>query len=263
MRLKRNQIKKEEGVGYWQSYSDMMAALLLIFVLIIAVTIVALNDYKERLAAQNEELLARQDLLERQADEYMRLKEELEEKQAEIDKIIGVKQEIIEALNSEFSKEQIAINIDQQTGAIVFDASILYDRSKSQLKAEGVKFLDKFLPIYIGVLFKDEFKDDIAEIIIEGHTDTDSGYMYNLGLSQDRALSVVQYCLSDSSLSKEQKEQLRSMITANGRSFSNPVYDADGKVDLAKSRRVEVKFRLKDEEMIQELQSILEGGNAQ
>ena len=263
MRQKRNQIKKEEGVGYWQSYSDMMAALLLIFVLIIAVTIVALNDYKERLAAQNEELLARQDLLERQADEYMRLKEELEEKQAEIDKIIGVKQEIIEALNSEFSKEQIAINIDQQTGAIVFDASILYDRSKSQLKAEGVKFLDKFLPIYIGVLFKDEFKDDIAEIIIEGHTDTDSGYMYNLGLSQDRALSVVQYCLSDSSLSKEQKEQLRSMITANGRSFSNPVYDADGKVDLAKSRRVEVKFRLKDEEMIQELQSILEGGNAQ
>lgn len=256
---RRDHVKKEENVSYWQSYSDMMAALLLIFVLVIAVAIVALNDYKEKLAEQNEELLARQDLLEKQADEYLKLKEELEEKQAEIDKIIGVKQEIIEALNSEFSKEQIAINIDQQTGAIVFDANILYDRSKSQLKPEGVKFLDKFLPIYIGVLFK----DDIAEIIIEGHTDTDSGYMYNLGLSQDRALSVVEYCLSDSSLSKEQKEQLRSVITANGRSFSNPVYDADGKVDLAKSRRVEVKFRLKDEEMIQELQGILERGDTQ
>ena len=212
---------------------------------------------------QNEELLARQDLLEKQADEYLKLKEELEEKQAEIDKIIGVKQEIIEALNSEFSKEEIAINIDQQTGAIVFDASILYDRSKSELKGEGIQFLDRFLPIYIGVLFSSEFKDDIAEIIIEGHTDTDSGYMYNLGLSQDRALSVVEYCLSDSSLSKEQKEQLRSVITANGRSFSNPVYDADGKVDLEKSRRVEVKFRLKDEEMIQELQGILERGDTQ
>ena len=82
-------------------------------------------------------------------------------------------------------------NIDQQTGAIVFDASILYDRSKSELKGEGIQFLDRFLPIYIGVLFSSEFKDDIAEIIIEGHTDTDSGYMYNLGLSQDRALSVV------------------------------------------------------------------------
>ena len=129
-------------------------------------------------------------------------KRKLLEKQAEIDKIIGVKQEIIEALNQEFSKEKIAINIDQQTGAIVFDASILYDRSKSELKGEGIQFLDRFLPIYIGVLFSSEFKDDIAEIIIEGHTDTDSGYMYNLGLSQDRALSVVEYCLSDSSLSK-------------------------------------------------------------
>ena len=73
----------------------------------------------------------------------------------------------------------------------------------------------------------------------------------------------MEYCLSDSSLSKEQKEQLRSVITANGRSFSNPVYDADGKVDLEKSRRVEVKFRLKDEEMIQELQGILERGDTQ
>ena len=84
--------------------------------------------------------------------------------------------------------------------------------------------------------------------------------MYNLGLSQQRALSVVEYCLSDSSLSGKQKEQLRSIITANGRSFSNPVYGENGKVDPAKSRRVEVKFRLKDEEMIQELQKILEGG---
>ena len=61
---RRDHVKKEENVSYWQSYSDMMAALLLIFVLVIAVAIVALNDDKEKLAEQNEELLARQDLLE-------------------------------------------------------------------------------------------------------------------------------------------------------------------------------------------------------
>lgn len=252
--------KTSSETNYWQSYSDMMAALLLIFVLIVAVAIVALNNYKDQLAEQNEELLARQNLLEKQAEEYLRLKEELEAKQKQIDNIIGVKQEIIEALNTELTKQNIVINIDQQTGAIVFDASILYDWSKSELKLEGIQFLDRFLPVYIGVLFSDEFKDDIAEIIIEGHTDTESDYMYNLGLSQQRALSVVEYCLSDSSLTGTQKEQLRSIITANGRSFSNPVYGTDGQVDPAKSRRVEVKFRLKDEEMIQELQKILEGG---
>ena len=51
---RRDHVKKEENVSYWQSYSDMMAALLLIFVLVIAVAIVALNDYKENLAEQNE-----------------------------------------------------------------------------------------------------------------------------------------------------------------------------------------------------------------
>lgn len=29
---RRDHVKKEENVSYWQSYSDMMAALLLIFV---------------------------------------------------------------------------------------------------------------------------------------------------------------------------------------------------------------------------------------
>ena len=41
--------------------------------------------------------------------------------------------------------------------------------------------------------------------------------------------------------------------------MSDPVLDADGKVDKDASRRVEVKFRLKDEEMIQELNKIMQG----
>ena len=43
----------------------------------------------------------------------------------------------------------------------------------------------------------------------------------------------------------------------NGHSMSNPILDADGNVDMDASRRVEVKFRLKDEEMIQELTKIM------
>ena len=39
--------------------------------------------------------------------------------------------------------------------------------------------------------------------------------------------------------------------------------DADGNVDKDASRRVEVKFRLKDEEMIQELNKIMQGDSAE
>ena len=39
--------------------------------------------------------------------------------------------------------------------------------------------------------------------------------------------------------------------------MANPVLDANGNVDKDASRRVEVKFRLKDEEMISELNKIM------
>ena len=50
---------------------------------------------------------------------------------------------------------------------------------------------------------------------------------------------------------------LRSVLTANGKSYSNPIYKEDGAVDLDASRRVEILFRLQDEEMIDEMMDIL------
>ena len=41
--------------------------------------------------------------------------------------------------------------------------------------------------------------------------------------------------------------------------MANPILDADGNVDKEASRRVEVKFRLKDDEMIEELSKIMSG----
>ena len=39
--------------------------------------------------------------------------------------------------------------------------------------------------------------------------------------------------------------------------MANPILDEEGNVDMDASRRVEVKFRLKDEEMIEELNKIM------
>ena len=95
--------------------------------------------------------------------------------------------------------------------------------------------------------------------MIEGHTDTTADYLYNLELSQQRALAVAKYCLDEksSSIPENQIEQLQKIMTANGRSFSNPIYKEDGSVDMDASRRVEFKFRLKDEEMVEEMVRIL------
>lgn len=97
----------------------------------------------------------------------------------------------------------------------------------------------------------------MAEIIIEGHTDSTGSYQTNLRLSQSRALNVVEYCLNMPSLSPAMKLKLQNVITAQGRSESDLIYNEDGTENQDASRRVEIKFRLKDTEMIQEMNNIL------
>ena len=61
----------------------------------------------------------------------------------------------------------------------------------------------------------------------------------------------------NSVLSESERKALQEVLTSSGKSFSNPVYNPDGTVDMEASRRVEILFRLKDEEMIREMIDIL------
>src|SRR5690606_17874858 len=94
-------------------------------------------------------------------------------------------------------------------------------------------------------------------IIVEGHTDTEGGYIYNLRLSQNRAFSVVEVVLHPDFPNFMYQENLESIITANGRSYSEPIYNESGTIDPDKSRRVEFKFRLKDELVLEKLQGLM------
>ena len=240
---------QNEETTYWLSYSDMMAALLLVFVLIISFTMLqAKKQYEDR----TKKLEVQEELIEEQ-------QKIMSEQQEQLDRIIGVKSNLIEDLKKAFDGTDLKVSVDPQTGAITFDSSILFDVNMYDLKPSGEGFLEAFLPRYLNVLLQDEYKPYISEIIIEGHTDTNGTYMYNLELSQERALSVATFCLKDDTtiLTPEEKESLRSIVTANGKSFSNPICNADGSVNLEASRRVEFKFRLKDEDMVNEMIKIL------
>ena len=281
---RRKRKSNEEETSYWLSYSDMMAALLLVFVLIISFTMLQSKrqyEQKERellsqqnvIGEQQKEMESQKGIMDKQKAQLNEQKKEMESQeavvnqqkeqmasqQAQLDKIIGVKSDLISALRDEFDGSDLRVSVDSQTGAITFDASVLFDKGKYEIKEDGKKFLDQFLPRYFNVLLKNDFHQYVSEIIIEGHTDTTADYLYNLELSQQRALSVAKYCLDEksSSISKDQIEQLQKIMTANGRSFSNPVYNTNGSIDMDASRRVEFKFRLKDEEMVEEMVKIL------
>jgi len=317
--------------AHWISYSDMMASLLLVFVLAVVYSVyqyytmlelktqqlneqkaeldratitlalredeleaanVTLMGKQQELAAlqiqlqdQQEDLYAAQTALKTKEDEQTRLqlqllaqqsqmksqqntlnllsaqldqqKLEMQLQQQKMEALLGVRTEIIAALSQELSRANLKAAVDPATGDIVLDSAIFFASSKYDIKPEGKELLSRFVPVYLGVLLRPEYADYVGEIIIEGHTDTAGSYMVNLELSQNRALSVAEYCLNMNTLSYSQQLLFQNLMTAKGRSYSDPIYNPDGTVNMDQSRRVEFKFRLKDTEMIQEINRIL------
>jgi len=204
------------------------------------------------LAASQQQL----DLSQQQLDDANAL---MKAQQKKIDQIVGVKADLISSLNEEFRKQKIAVNIDSQTGAIVLDSNVLFAWGESNLTEDGEEILAQVLPVYCNVLLSDEYSDYVAEVIIDGYTDSSGDYLTNLSLSQSRSYAVAEYLLSNSGgfLTKKQNKELAEKLTANGRSQSSLILDENGNEDADASRRVEIKFRLKDEEMISELSQII------
>ena len=212
-----------------------------------------LTDLQTQLATQQTALDAATLLLNQQKDA-------LAVQTQKIDDLVGVRSQIITALSSALSSANLRATVDANTGDIVLDSAVFFETGSNQIKAEGRALLDQFIPVYLGVLLRDEYRDYLGEIIIEGHTDTKGEYFMNLELSQNRALSVAKYCLQMTSLTDEQRSLLRDILTATGRSYADPVYNADGTVNMDASRRVEFKFSLRDAEMIEEMNRLLSGG---
>ena len=183
----------------------------------------------------------------------------LNEQEAMLEALVGVRSRIIEEMSVSFRDNGINAMVDSETGDIVFESDVMFEYGSAKLSDRGKRFIDAFLPPYLEVLLSDENAEYVAEIIIEGHTDTTDTYIKNMELSQARAFAVVEYIISDefTYITKGQKMEFMSLLTVNGRSYSDPVLDENGRVDANASRRVVFKFRLKDDEMIRQMQEIL------
>jgi chemotaxis protein MotB len=214
----------------------------------------ALNTQSDELVSQQTRVADLEALLTQQ-------KTSMEAQAAQIEELVGVRTRIIRQLRDAFSGEGLSVAVDVNTGAIVMDSTVFFDTDRAALTAEGRMLLGQLLPVYLRTLMQSENAEFVSDIIIEGHTDSDGSYEHNLDLSQRRAQAVVTYCLSDAftGLTAEEKDKMRLLISANGCSESRLIYDANGAEDKAASRRVEIKFRLKDAEMIQNLSEMLEG----
>ncbi len=212
----------EKDFNIWESISDLMTGLMMIFLFISLAFLYELSTFDDMVKATNKR--------------------------------------IYEDLKMEFTEEEMAewgAEFDETTLAIVFDKKpeVLFDVNQSYLKPRFQEILSNFFPRYIKVLTLPENFEEIYEIRIEGYAsieygenpDLDYVYFYNMQLSQDRARHVLQYVFGIPSMA-EQKQWLRETIITNGYSFSG----ADKKIDVNQQRRIEFRVMTKSEHKLKE-----------
>ena len=211
---------KEENV-FALSTGDLMASLMFIFILLLMGALLQVQEKAE----QDEEVVRRYD---------------------------QVKTQLYIDLQDEF-KEDLKVwraTIDSSLCIRFQEPAMLFDNNKADLKPLFKDILDDFFPRYIQVLNRPEYRDNIVEIRIEGHTDSNGGYFHNMELSQDRTRSVLEYCFG--LMSQEQRIWAKSLITANGLSSSQPIL-VHGVEDKRLSRRVEFRVRTNAEKQLEEI----------
>jgi len=211
-----------------------------------------LIDANKTIKLKDEQMLALLTKLKDKESKYEALVADLQDTKKRIKNLTGIKIKIIGILKEALGDR---VKLDK-SGALRISSNILFDKGKAVLKDEAKKELEEVFTRYIMTLVVNpQIKPHLDKIIIEGHTDSDGGYLYNLNLSQARAYSVMNFLLS---LKLSKDHDIKKYILASGRSFLDPVLDEDGKEDKEASRRIEIKFLLKNDQAMKEIERILD-----
>jgi len=224
----------------WISISDLMAGLMMIFLFI---AISYMNSLQIRANQVKKIAVAYQEL---QNNLYQELYEEFKND--------------LPKWNAEIIRETLSVKFHEP--------DVLFDIGSSEVTKRFQEILQEFFPRYLKIMSLKEYKDNIEEIRIEGHTssewrietDEETAYFNNMQLSQDRTRSVLEYCLGLVEKG-EVKEWARKYITANGLSSSRLITTESGMEDKKKSRRVEFRSKTAAEkkvvEIIEEMKEVL------
>jgi outer membrane protein OmpA-like peptidoglycan-associated protein len=142
--------------------------------------------------------------------------------------------EIVDAAKA----NNIDVTVNPETGDISVRESILFDFASSDLKPQGKKFLEQFIPAYSEIIFsRQDFDKAVKLIVIEGHTSSKGEDAENMILSLERANAVVKHILSPG-LKVTDKPRLMHKILAAGRGE----IQADQTKDNSADRRVMFRF---------------------
>lgn len=208
--------RDEAEKPFWISFSDLMTACMTVFLIVMAVVIVSLKDEIARIT----NLTA-----------YTR------ERQAEIENFA----DMLRASSAE-SYPQVKVDVIDDKVRIDLGTGVNFLSGSADISESGARFLRGYIPKILEAARTDMGRQWLKHVVVEGFTDTDGSYLFNLDLSLQRSRKVVCTMYADPvpggerGLTNEQLEQIRDLFLVGGYSFNSM------QPSKAKSRRVELKL---------------------
>lgn len=223
MRKKHIEYENKDENVFALSTGDLMAGLLFIFILLLMGALLQVQEKAE----SDEQIVKRYNQIKTQL--YIDLEKEFKDD--------------LKVWNAVIDSTNLSIRFQEPSTLFAYDQSVLQTKFQDILK--------DFFPRYLRLISSKQYKDNIEEIRIEGHTDSQGSYEYNMKLSQDRTRSVLNYCLW--MVPPTGKEWTIARITANGLSSSHLIYNPNGTENRELSRRVEFRIRTNAEKQLEKI----------
>jgi len=214
--VKRVSEKDHVDSPFWVSLSDMMISTMMIFLIMAVVTIVVMQRHMNMIGDDGRKSNERQIEIERFANN-----------------VKNKSKEISPAPRISTIKDTVRIDLGE---------SVNFVSGSSEISKEGKDFLNQYIPKLLDVARDDLGQKWLKRIVVEGFTDSDGSYLFNLDLSLERSRKVV--CamfepINDSgkrAMSKEDLNLVRDLVLVGGYSFNSM------QSSKARSRRVELKL---------------------
>jgi outer membrane protein OmpA-like peptidoglycan-associated protein len=205
-------VRDEAEKPFWISYADLMTALMVLFLVVMAVALLAVTktvSQREQEEAQHrqdiERLLDRFDAVSRQARFH-------------------------------------GITIDRDRSVVDFGSRAQFPFARSTLTVEQQQLLRAFVPEILAIANDDLGQRVLKEIVVDGFTDKTGSYLSNLDLSLQRSQRVLCALFArpapgEAAMSADQLEQIRALFVVGGYSFNA------AKATDEESRRVEMRLQ--------------------
>lgn len=241
-----NSVRVDEENPYWISFSDLMSALLVVFILAVVALIIELTVTQKKVEHDIEAL--------RNAEK--------------------ARHDILYEVKDELAKLNIIVEIDVNDAILRIPESTLtfasdsYDIPNTKLTRNAVEMIGIILHEKINKPLNDEDIDELRfhyldTVFIEGHTDSlrTKKVKGNWGLSTFRAISLWEYWNEALTVTPAfvdmENSDAKKLFSVSGYSASRRlVVDDNTREKRSKNRRIDIRFTIKRPK-ISELQEII------